>query len=119
MKIPQKSQILRIFIGEKDKFEGKLLYEWIVLKARKECLAGASVLHGIMGFGANTRIHTSKILRLSLDLPIVIEIVDGPEKIRKFLSGIEDVLEDCLVTIQNVEVVFYKTKSHDLLEKSE
>ncbi len=116
MKIPQKSQILRIFIGENDKYNGKLLYEWIVMKARKECLAGATVLHGIMGFGANTRIHTSKILRLSLDLPIVIEIVDAPAKIKKFLAGIDDALEDCLVTIENVEVFYYKTKNHNLLE---
>ncbi len=116
MKIPQKSQILRIFIGENDKYKGQQLYEWIVLKARKECLAGATVLHGIMGFGANTRIHTSKILRLSLDLPIVIEIIDGPKKIQKFLAGIEEVLEDCLVTIEDVNVYFYKTKDRDLLE---
>jgi PII-like signaling protein len=80
MKLPPDGQLLRIFIGESDKYEGKPLYEWIVIKAKEHGLAGATVLRGLMGFGANSRIHTSKIIRLSLDLPIVVEIVDTSEK---------------------------------------
>ena len=97
-------QLLRIFIGEREKHEGKPLYEWIVIKAKEHGLAGATVLRGLMGFGASSRIHTSKILRLSLDLPIVVEIVDTPEKIKEFLSRIENVVTEGLVTLEKAEV---------------
>ena len=88
--IPEQGCLLRIFIGEKDKYSGKPLYEWIVVKAREEGLAGATVLRGMMGFGANSRvIHTFKIRRLSEDLPIIIELVDTREKLEHFLELIE------------------------------
>ena len=94
MKLPPEGQLLRIFIGESDKYEGKPLYEWIVIKAKEHGLAGATAIRGLMGFGANSRIHTSKILRLSLDLPIIVEIVDTHEKIKEFLVIIESVVKD-------------------------
>jgi PII-like signaling protein len=111
MKLPPEGQLLRIFIGESDKHEGKPLYEWIVIKAKEHGLAGATVLRGLMGFGANSRIHTSKILRLSLDLPIVVEIVDTPERIEEFLSCIEAVVTVGLVTIEKATVHIYRGKS--------
>jgi PII-like signaling protein len=110
MKLPPEGQLLRIFIGESDKHKGKPLYEWLVLKAKERGLAGATVLRGLMGFGANSRIHTSKILRLSLDLPIVVEIVDTPEKISEFLSCIEAVVKEGLVTLEKAEVHIYRGK---------
>ncbi len=113
MKLPFESQLLRIFIGESDKHEGKPLYEWIVIKAKEFGLAGATVLRGLMGFGATSRIHTSKIMRLSLDLPIVVEIVDRPEKIKEFLSCIDPVVKDGLVTLEKAEVHIYRGKSQD------
>jgi PII-like signaling protein len=109
MKLPPEGQLLRTFIGESDKYEGKPLYEWLVIKAKEHGLAGATVLRGLMGFGANSRIHTSKILRLSLDLPIVVEIVDTPEKIEAFLSLIESVVKVGLVTLEKAEVHIYKS----------
>ena len=87
MQIPHEAFLLRIFIGESDRYEHKPLYEAIVLKAREAHLAGATVLRGPMGFGKSSRLHTAKILRLSLDLPMVIEIVDSEEKIRAFLPN--------------------------------
>lgn len=113
MKLPPEGQLLRIFIGESDKYEGKPLYEWLVIKAKEHGLAGATVLRGLMGFGANSRIHTSKILRLSLDLPIVVEIVDTPEKIKAFLSCIESVVREGLVTLEKAEVHIYRGKNQD------
>lgn len=110
MKLPQEVQILRIFIGENDKHDGKLLYEWLVLKAKKEGLAGATVQRGLMGYGATSRIHTSKILRLSMDLPIVVEIVDAPEKIEAFLTCIESVVTEGLITLESAKVHLYKGK---------
>jgi PII-like signaling protein len=103
--------LLRIFIGESDRHRnsGKLLYEWIVRKAREEGLAGATVLRGIMGFGANSRIiHTFKIERLSEDLPIIIEIVDTREKLEKFLELIDSEIEAGLATLEKAEVRFYR-----------
>ena len=97
MVLPEEGYLLRIFIGESDKHDGKPLYEWIVLKARQEGLAGATVLRGMMGFGAHSRIHTFKIERLSEDLPIIIEIVDTREKLEKFLSIIDNEIEEGLV----------------------
>ena len=89
MILPEHGHLLRIFIGESDKYDGKPLYEWIIHKAREYGIAGATVLRGIEGFGAHSRIHTSKILRLSEDLPVVIEIVDTLEKIDNFIPQIE------------------------------
>lgn len=113
MQLPPEGQLLRIFIGESDRYEGKPLYEWLVLKAKEHGLAGATVLRGLMGFGANSRIHTSKILRLSLDLPIVVEIVDTPEKITEFLSRIETVVTEGLVTLEKAEIHIYRSNSQD------
>jgi PII-like signaling protein len=86
--LPQEGCLLRLFVGEDDKHDGKPLYEWLVLKARERGLAGATVIRGIMGFGAHSRVHTFKIERLSLDLPIVVEIVDTQAKIEAFLEEI-------------------------------
>ncbi len=85
MKLPYESQLLRIFVGESDRFHGKPLYEAIVEKAREMGMAGATVLHGTMGFGAHRRMHTAKLLRLSEELPVVVELVDKPERIEEFL----------------------------------
>ena len=110
MKLPPEGQLLRIFIGENDRHQDRPLYEWLVLKAKEEGLAGATVLRGLMGFGANSRIHTSKILRLSLDLPIVVEIVDTPEKIKAFLVTIETVVTEGLITLEKADVHIYRSK---------
>jgi hypothetical protein len=109
MNLPPEGQLLRIFIGESDKHEGKPLYEWLVVKAKEHGLAGATVLRGLMGFGANSRIHTSKILRLSLDLPIVVELVDTPDKIREFLPYIEPVVKEGMITLEKAEVHMYRS----------
>ena len=113
MKLPREGQLLRIFVGESDKYEGGPLYEWLVIKAKEHGLAGATVLRGLMGFGANSRIHTSKILRLSLDLPIVVEIVDTPEKIKEFLSCVESAVKEGLVTLEKAEVHIYRSNKRD------
>lgn len=107
MTIPENALILRIFIGESDHYEGKPLYEQIVLKARSEQLAGATVLRGPMGFGAASRIHTTKILRLSDDLPLIIEIVDSEEKINAFLPTLDKMMTSGLATIEPVTVLRY------------
>ena len=111
MAIPQNGCLLRIFIGESDKHDGKPLYEWIVLQAREHGLAGATVTRGIEGFGRASRIHTAKILRLSEDLPIVVEIVDAPEKIDAFIDIVDPVIDGGLVTIENVQVRLYRSKN--------
>jgi hypothetical protein len=98
---------LRLFIGESDQYDGQPLYEAIVLKARERGLAGATVLRGAMGYGHSSRLHTTKILRLSDDLPLMIEIVDEPEKIEAFLSTAEPMLGSCLVTLETVQLVRY------------
>lgn len=108
MKLPSESQLLRIFIGEADRFEGKPLYEAIVHLARQKGMAGATVLRGIMGFGADSRMHSAKILRLSEDLPMVIEIVDSPEKIEAFLPHLDDMIKEGMVTLENVKVIAYR-----------
>jgi len=108
MTLPKDGKLLRIFIGENDKHGGQPLYEWIVRAAREQGLAGATVLRGHEGFGANSRLHTAKILRLSSDLPIVIEIVDTEDKIEAFLKLVDDVVEDGLATLEKVEVRFYR-----------
>ena len=109
MQIPQDGTLLRIFIGEADKCEHKPLYEWIVLQAREHGLAGATVLRGMMGFGANTRrIHTFRFDTLSEDLPMIVEIVDTQEKLEKFLLSIEPHLTAGLVTLEKAQVKFYR-----------
>src|SRR2546430_15480102 len=108
MEVPRDSMLLRIFIGESDRWEHKALYEAIVLKARELHLAGATVLRGAMGFGKSSRLHTAKILRLSMDLPVVIEIVDSDEKIRAFLPTLDPMLKGGLLTMEKVEVIDYR-----------
>ena len=107
MQIPKQALLLRIFIGEDDKFKGSPLYEAIVTKAREMHLAGATVLRGPMGFGASSRLHTTKILRLSEDLPLVIEIVDSEDKIDGFLPVLDGMMSSGLVTIEKVQVLQY------------
>ena len=108
MKIDGQGQLLRIFIGENDKWEGKPLYEAIVLKARAAGLAGATVLRGMEGFGAKSRIHTARILRLSEDLPIIIEIVDSAEKIAAILPELDRMVGEGLITLENIRVIAYR-----------
>ncbi len=107
MQLPRDAVLLRIFIGEDDKFERQPLYEAIVLKAREMHLAGATVLRGPMGFGHSSRLHTTKILRLSEDLPLVIEIVDIQQKIDAFLPELDGMMSSGLVTIEKVQVLQY------------
>jgi PII-like signaling protein len=109
MTIPKEGCLLRIFIGESDRHEGKPLYEWLVLKAREAGLAGATVLRGIEGFGAHSRLHTAKILRLSADLPIVVEIVDALEKIEAFMPVVDGAIGEGLATLERVQVRFYRS----------
>ncbi|MBI1901372.1 MAG: DUF190 domain-containing protein [Planctomycetia bacterium] len=108
MKLPSEAELLRIFIGESDKHHGRPLYEVIVEEARKRGLAGATVLRGTIGFGKNSRIHTAKILRLSEDLPMVVEIVDKPERIAEFLPILEGMVGEGLVTLERVRVLIYR-----------
>lgn len=109
MHLPEEGYLLRIFIGESDKHMGKPLYEWLVLRAREQGLAGATVLRGVMGFGANTRvIHTFKIEQLSEDLPMVVEIVDTKEKLETFLESIDEHIQAGLVTLEKAQIRFYK-----------
>ena len=100
---------MRVFIGESDKQDGKPLYEWIVLKAKEEGIAGATVLRGLMGFGAHSRIHTFKIERLSEDLPIIVEIVDTREKLEGFLTIIDREIEEGLATLEKAQIRFYRS----------
>ena len=108
MNLPRDATLLRIFIGESDRWEHKPLYEAIVLKARELHLAGATVLRGPMGFGKSSRLHTAKILRLSMDLPLVIEIVDSEEKINAFLPILDKMIKGGLVTLEKVRVIDYR-----------
>jgi PII-like signaling protein len=107
MQIPKQAVLLRIFIGENDKLDDRPLYEAIVMKAREMQLAGATVLRGPMGFGKSSLIHTDKILRLSMDLPLVIEIVDSEEKINAFLSVLDGMMDSGLVTLEKLQVLQY------------
>ena len=111
MKIPENGQLLRVFIGESDQWHGKPLYEALVLKAREVGLAGATMLRGLMGYGANSRIHTAKLLRLSEDLPVIVEIVDSEEKITNFLPVIDEMVQEGLVTLENIKVIQYRSGS--------
>ena len=108
MKLPEEGLLLRIFIGEFDKYQGKPLFEQIVLKARALGLAGATVLRGVMGFGADSRMHSSKILRLSEDLPLVIELVDTEENLNKLLPFLDQAVTEGLVTLEKVKVIKYR-----------
>lgn len=111
MQIPKQALLLRIFVGEDDRFGGSPLHEAIVLKAREMHLAGATVLRGPMGFGASSRLHTTKILRLSEDLPLVIEIVDAEDRINSFLSILDGMMTSGLVTLEKVQVLQYGAKA--------
>lgn len=108
MQLPHEATLLRIFIGESDRWSHKPLYEAIVLKARELHLAGATVLRGAMGFGKSSRLHTAKILRLSMDLPLVIEIVDSEEKIQGFLPLLDEMMKGGLITLEKVRVIDYR-----------
>ncbi len=109
--LPREGHLLRIFIGESDRHDGQPLYQWLVREANRRGLAGATVLRGLEGFGAHSRLHTAKILRLSTDLPIIIEIVDTIAKIEDFLPVIDDVVKEGLATIEKVDVRFYRSGS--------
>lgn len=108
MNLPHDAMLLRIFIGESDRWKHQPLYEAIVLKARELHLAGATVLRGPMGFGKSSRLHTAKILRLSMDLPLVIEIVDSEEKLNAFLPVLDEMMKGGLVTLEHVRVIDYR-----------
>src|SRR3954463_727558 len=110
MMLPEEGYLLRIFIGESDRHDGQLLHEWIVTKAREQGLAGATVLRGLMGFGAHSRLHTFKIERLSLDMPIIIELVDTREKLEAFLAFIDNEIEEGLATLEQVQIHFYRSE---------
>lgn len=111
MKLPSEAELLRIFIGESDKHDGRPLYEAIIEEARRRGLAGATVLRGTLGYGANSRIHTAKILRLSEDLPMVVEIVDSAEQIAEFLPELDSLIGEGLVTLEKVRVIVYRHNS--------
>lgn len=108
MKIPQDGYQLRIYIGESDKWQGRPLFEAIVLKARELKLAGATVLRGPMGFGANSHLHTTRVLRLSEDLPMIIEIVDSREQIDLLLPHLDEMVTEGLITLERVQVIKYR-----------
>lgn len=113
MELPEESILLRVFLGESNRWKGKPLYEALVLKARELHLAGATVLRGSLGFGATSRLHTAKVLRLSGDLPIVVEIVDTQEKIDTFLEACDGMIEDGLVTLERVRVIHYRARTSE------
>jgi len=108
MNLPSEASLLRVFIGESDKIDGRPLYEVIVEEARKRGMAGATVLRGFLGFGANSRIHTSKVLRLSEDLPVVVEIVDAADKVEAFLPELDKMIGEGLVTLEKIRVIVYR-----------
>jgi hypothetical protein len=110
MKTPENGQLLRIYIGESDRWHHQPLYEAIVLKARDLGLAGATVLRGPMGYGAGSQLHTAKILRLSTDLPIVIEIVDSEENVERLLPHLDEMVSEGIVTLEDVRVIRYREK---------
>lgn len=110
MKLQGEAKLVRIFLGESDKWQGQPLHEAIVLEAKKAGLAGATVFKGFMGFGAHSRIHTAKILQLSEDLPVLIEIVDSEEKIQAFLPTLDQMVREGLITMEKVEVIQYRSR---------
>ena len=107
MNLTEEGMLLRIFIGESDTYKGKALYEQIVIKARELNLAGATVIRGIMGFGAHSRIHTAKLLALSEDMSVVVEIVDTEEKLNSLLPFLDEIMKDGMVTIEKAKVIRY------------
>ncbi|MHC4220811.1 MAG: DUF190 domain-containing protein [Planctomycetota bacterium] len=113
MKLPEDTMLLRIFIGESDTCKGKPLYEQIVLKAKQLGLAGATVIRGIMGFGVSSQVHTAKMLRLSADLPIVVEIVDTQEKLDKILPFLDETVTEGLITLEKIKVIKHRYKNSD------
>lgn len=108
MKLPENGKLLRIFIGESDKYEGKALYEAIILKARELGLAGATAVRGVMGFGADSRMHTAKLLELSEDLPVIIELVDTGENLTKLMPFLDENVTEGLITLEDVKVLKYR-----------
>lgn len=108
MKLPEEGMLLRVFVGESDQFKDKTLYEQIVLKARELNLAGATVTRGIMGFGAASRVHSAKLLRLSEDLPVIIELVDTEENLKKLMPFLDEAVTEGLVTMERVKIVKYR-----------
>ena len=110
MRLEGEALLLRVFLGQADRYEGRPLYEAIVLEARRRGLSGATVLKGFMGFGAHSRIHTAKILQLSEDLPVVVEIVDTEEKIQAFLPVLDGMVREGLVTLEKVRVLLYRSR---------
>jgi PII-like signaling protein len=110
MMLPEQGKLLRIFVGEQDSHDGKPLYQWLVEEARNNGLAGATVLRGMEGYGAHSRLHTAKVLRLSIDLPVVIEIVDTEEKIEAFLPVIDNAIPEGLATVERVQIRFYRSR---------
>lgn len=111
MKIPEDGKLLRIFISEQDPWQGEPLYEALVHLAKKEGMAGATAIKGFLGFGCKSHLHTTKLLRLSEDLPIVIEIVDSAEKINRFLPHLDEMVQEGLVTLEKVNVILYRAGS--------
>jgi len=109
MMLPEEGYLLRIFIGESDRHEGHPLFEWLVKQAREQGLAGATVIRGIQGFGAHSRVHAAKIMRLSADLPIIVEIVDTREKIEAFLPTVDAGVPEGLATLEKVRIRLYRT----------
>jgi PII-like signaling protein len=108
VKLPEQGLLLRVFLGESDTHNGKPLYEQIVLKAREMNLAGATVTRGLMGFGAHSRLHTAKVLRLSEDLPVVVEIVDTEENLNRLIPFLDQTVHEGLVTLEKVRVIKYR-----------
>lgn len=109
MSLSTDGTLLRVFVGESDKYKGVPIYEWIVEEARRDGLAGATVLRGLQGFGAHSRLHTAKILRLSSDLPVVIEIVDTEEKIETFMTKVDNAVTEGLATLEKVKIRLYRS----------
>ena len=110
MNLPSEAELMRVYIAEGDKWEGRPLYEGIVKEARKRGLAGATVLRGVMGFGADSRMHSAKILRLSEDLPLVVEIIDTPDHLDAWLPDLDRMVKDGLITREKVQVALYRHK---------
>lgn len=108
MKVPSDGKLLRIFIGEADRWEGRPLFEAIVLLAKKQGMAGATAIKGFLGFGAKSHMHTAKLLRLSEDLPVIVEIVDSEEKINAFLPQLDAMVKEGLITLEKANVIMYR-----------
>ena len=113
MMLPEEGQLLRIFIGESDQYEGAPLFEWLVQRAREHGLAGATVIRGLEGFGAHSRVHTAKILRLSSDLPVIVEIVDTHARIEAFLTLVDAAIKEGMATLEDVHIRLYRAGESD------